>query len=39
LEKNFKTGDPLVAFSMLDEFDVDFDATLAQLKAYVASYQ
>jgi len=39
MENNCKTGDPQVAFSMLDELEVDFDATLAQLKAYVASYQ
>ena len=39
MENNCKTGDPQVAFSMLDELEIDFDATLAQLKAYVASYR
>ena len=39
MENSCKTGDPQVAFSMLDELETDFNGTLAQLKAYVASYR
>ena len=36
MENNCKTGDPRLAFSMLDELEADFLETLVQLKAYVA---
>lgn len=39
MENDCKTGDPQVAFSMLDELEADFNRTLGELKAYVASYK
>lgn len=39
MENNCKTGDPAVAYAMLDQLEQDFTGTLTQLKAYVAGYK
>jgi len=39
MENNCKTGDPQVAFAMLEELEKDFSGTLLQIKAYVATFQ
>ena len=39
MENNCKTGDPSEAFALLDELEEDFSGTLAQIRAYVATFQ
>ena len=39
MENNCKSGDPEEAFALLEELEQDFSGTLAQIKAYVATFQ